>query len=357
MGIALLRSFASRSQRPWALHGRHVQSLGASPVSRRRAAGASTSRSHRLAVLAVGLGLVSAGGPVQAASTASRSGSTPSRRWVTSTSTSDSSASPATAGASSFTSPGTQDASGRLARERRGVTFEYIWYERRPDLLVVRDAHSLYMETFTELGVVGSRCSVERLLLLVVPSVRARRLRFAATGTWRVLRMGRSCDLRLALGDGRCNADGHSSPGQPGSSPPNAESAAHSEGEHVWCSWSVGVLLSVLAVWSLVGNQALFAGREALARKDWVAAREHARRAQTLLFWSAEPAVVLGDADAGLGERAGALGAYRKADCDGSAELGRLASRRAGGARQANGWRRIGACAMLNPREEGLPGE
>ncbi|HEU5010608.1 MAG TPA: O-antigen ligase family protein, partial [Gaiellaceae bacterium] len=34
-------------------------------------------------------------------------------------------------------------------------TYEYIWYEQRPDLLVVRDAHSLYMETFAELGVVG----------------------------------------------------------------------------------------------------------------------------------------------------------------------------------------------------------
>ncbi len=38
--------------------------------------------------------------------------------------------------------------------------------------------------------------------------------------------------------------------------------------------------LSVLAVWSLVGNQALFAGREAVARKDWSEARDHAVRAQ-----------------------------------------------------------------------------
>jgi hypothetical protein len=119
---------------------------------------------------------------------------------------------------------------------------------------------------------------------------------------------------------------------------------------------SGGVLLSVLAVWSLVGNQALFAGREALARKDWVAAREHARRAQTLLFWSAEPAVVLGDADAGLGERGGALGAYREAvatDPQSWVAWLRLAQV-ARGPERAAAYRTV---RELNPLEEGLPGE
>jgi len=42
-------------------------------------------------------------------------------------------------------------------------------------------------------------------------------------------------------------------------------------------------VLSVVAVWSLVANQALFAGRDALARKEWVDARRDARRAHALL--------------------------------------------------------------------------
>jgi len=75
----------------------------------------------------------------------------------------------------------------------------------------------------------------------------------------------------------------------------------------------VGATLSVLAVWSLVGNQALFAGRDAIARKDWSEARSDARRARALLFWSREPEFVLGDAAAGLGDREGALRAYRDA--------------------------------------------
>ena len=50
-----------------------------------------------------------------------------------------------------------------------------------------------------------------------------------------------------------------------------------------------------------------------MARNDWIEAREHARRAQALLFWSQEPDLVLGDAAAGLGDREGALRAYRDA--------------------------------------------
>ena len=75
----------------------------------------------------------------------------------------------------------------------------------------------------------------------------------------------------------------------------------------------IGAALSVAAVVSLVGNQALFAGKEAVARKDWVEARHHADRAQALLPWSYEPYLVLGDAAAGLGSRTDAIRSYRDA--------------------------------------------
>jgi hypothetical protein len=117
---------------------------------------------------------------------------------------------------------------------------------------------------------------------------------------------------------------------------------------------SVG--LSVCAVWSLVGNQALFAGRDALARKDWVEAREHGRRAQRLLFWSAEPALVLGDAAAGLGDRGEALREYRDAVAtDPHSWVAWLrVAQVARGPERAEAFRRV---RQLNPREEGLPGE
>jgi tetratricopeptide (TPR) repeat protein len=114
-------------------------------------------------------------------------------------------------------------------------------------------------------------------------------------------------------------------------------------------------VLSLLAVWTLVGNQALFAGREALARKDWSDAQDDARRAQALLIWSAEPDLVRGDAEAGLGDREGALRAYREAvstDPRNWVAWLRLAQV-ARGAESDAAYDRV---RELNPREEGLPG-
>ena len=119
---------------------------------------------------------------------------------------------------------------------------------------------------------------------------------------------------------------------------------------------SAGVLLSVFAIWSLVGTQALFAARDAVARKDWSAADEHGRRARALLFWSVEPDVVLGDAAAGSGDREGALHAYRDAvaaDPNNWVTWLRLAQV-ARGPERAAAYDRV---RQLNPREEGLPGE
>jgi tetratricopeptide (TPR) repeat protein len=114
--------------------------------------------------------------------------------------------------------------------------------------------------------------------------------------------------------------------------------------------------LSVLAVWSLVGNQALFAAREALVHKNWSEARDRARRAQELLVWSYEPELALGDAAAGLGDRESALRAYRDAvetDPRNWVAWLRLAQV-ASGSERASAYERVRA---LNPRAEGLPGE
>lgn len=114
--------------------------------------------------------------------------------------------------------------------------------------------------------------------------------------------------------------------------------------------------MSLAAVVSLVGNQALFAGREALARDDWSEARADAKRARSLLPWSYEPSVVLGDAYAGLGDREAALRAYR----DAVARDGRKWAAWLRLAQVARGDERRDAYARvrkLNPREGALPGE
>jgi O-antigen ligase len=234
-------------------------------------------------------------------------------------------------------------------------TYEYIWYENRPDLLVVRDAHSLYMETFAELGMVGLALLVAALAVLVAGAIRARRMRFAGAAygvfvawsaavalDWHWEMVGVTLTALLAGAVGIVSAE-RGAPG-PLRSParPLLVTAC--------------VALSICAVWSLVGNQALFAGRDALARKDWVDAREHGRRAQKLLFWSAEPALVLGDAAAGLGDRREALREYRDAvvtDPNSWVAWLRVAQV-ARGLERAEAYRRV---RQLNPREEGLPGE
>jgi len=234
-------------------------------------------------------------------------------------------------------------------------TYEYIWYEQRPDQLVVRDAHSLYMETLAELGVVGLGVLVAALLVLLLGGARARRTRFAASGTAALLAWAAASAFdwnwevvgvtltALLAGSAALVASERRAPRPLGSG---------SRGALV----GVTVIVSLAAVWSLVGNQALFAAREALDRKDWVAARDDGRRAQALLPWSFEPALVLGDAAAGLGDRAGALHDYRKAvakDPQNWVAWLRVAQV-ARGSERREAYARV---RELNPREEGLPGE
>lgn len=234
-------------------------------------------------------------------------------------------------------------------------SFEYLWYERRPTSLVVRDGHSLYLETFAELGVVGLGLLGLALLLPFVAAYRARRSRFVAAGIGAFAAWITACALdwhwevvgvtmTALLAGGVCLIAADRGRPRPLETP----------GRFVLAS--TGVVLSLAAVVSLVGNQALFAGREALARKDWSEARDHADRARTLLVWSHEPYIVLGDAYAGLGNREAALDAYRDAvDTDSRNWVAwlRLAQVATDGERE----RAYARVRALNPREEALPGE
>jgi O-antigen ligase len=234
-------------------------------------------------------------------------------------------------------------------------TFEYIWYEQRPDLLVVRDGHSLYLETFAELGIVGLTLLGGALLVLVVGGVRGRRSRLVASGTaaflawaaasaidWHWEMVGATLTALLVGAAGLLASE-------------RRRVAAPSSGARLSLV-GVTATLSVFALWSLVGNQALFAARESIARKEWADARTHAERARDLLSWSYEPYIALGDAAAGAGDREAAVRAYRSAvakDPDNWVAWLRLAQVETG-AERAAAYDRV---HELNPREENLPGE
>lgn len=234
-------------------------------------------------------------------------------------------------------------------------TFEIVWYERRPSPQIVRDAHSLYAEIFDELGIVGLLLLGAALLVPILAAIRARRSRFvapalgaylawvAASGLdWHWEMVGLTTTAFLAGSVGLLASERRS------------REVMLSGSRLAVCG--VTATLSVLAVWSLVGNQALFAAREAQARKDWRDARRHALRARSLLSWSHEPDIVLGDAAAGLGDRERALRSYRGAvtkDPRNWIAWLRLAQVARGAERNA-AYDRV---RQLNPLEESLPGE
>ena len=234
-------------------------------------------------------------------------------------------------------------------------SFEYVWYERRPSLLVVRDAHSLYAESLGEIGIVGVLLLAGALVVPLVAAVRGRRRRLAAPAAgayvawvtaaaldWHWEMVGVTMTAFLAGAVALLAAER----GVPG---------------RLATPWRGGLIvgtvaLSLAATWSLVGNQALFGAREAVARHDWTEAREHGRRARALLFWSAEPDLALGDAAAGLGDRGEALRNYRDAvDADPQNWVAWLhLAQVAGGAERSAAYRRV---HELNPLEQGLPGQ
>jgi hypothetical protein len=234
-------------------------------------------------------------------------------------------------------------------------SYEYLWYERRESHGVIRDAHSLYAEVLSELGVVGFTLLCAALVVPLIAAFRARRTRFVAAGAgaylawvaasaldWHWEMVGVTITAFLAGGAALLASD--------------RRRPVPVVGKLRWIALSLAVGVTVLSIVSLVGNQALFAGREALARKEWAAAAGHGQRAQALLFWSYEPEIVLGDAAAGLGDREAALGAYRDAvatDPRNWVAWLRLAQA-ARGAERAAAFDKV---RELNPLEEGLPGE
>jgi hypothetical protein len=235
-------------------------------------------------------------------------------------------------------------------------SYEYLWYERRPSASIIRDAHSLYAEVFAELGFVGVVLLGLAVLVPLVGAVRARgnwivpasagayAAWVAHTGMdWHWEVVGVTVVALLIGGVSLLAAD--------------RGAVRPLTGLARWPLLAGSVVLTIVSLFILVGNQALFAGREALTRKDWSGAAKHARLSERLLPWSFEPQVVLGDAAARRGDRTRALAEYRRAVAADSRNwvvwlrLGQVAR----GMERRHAYVRV---RELNPREPGrLPGE
>jgi len=232
-------------------------------------------------------------------------------------------------------------------------SYESLWYLHRRDAYVIRDAHSLYAETFGELGVVGLTVLLLLLSLPLVAMLGARRshlvpvtaggyLAWAAHSSldWNWELVGVTMVAFLAGGAAFVSSE-------------RARTRLLPSAVRLPLA-CLGVVLTLAALVSLVGNQALFAGRNDVVRAKWTDALGNARKARTLLPWSYEPYVVYGDAAAGLGDRPGAITAYRRAldrAPDNWVVWLRLAEV-ARGQQSVRAYRRV---HQLNPLEQGLP--
>ncbi|MGN6379243.1 MAG: O-antigen ligase family protein [Gaiellales bacterium] len=191
-------------------------------------------------------------------------------------------------------------------------TYAQYWLAHRsqPDFVV--DAHSLYLETLGEEGLIG----LAALLLLLTPAlvgaVRLRRepcvpiaagayvaflVHAAVDWDWEVTAVttvGLVAGMAILVHARR------------------AGGMRLSTSVRVW--GAVGfVVIGTLAVLGLISNRALSDGNSALGRGDGRAALADARQARRFAPWSDLPEILAGRAQLRLGNRAAAIGAFRTA--------------------------------------------
>jgi tetratricopeptide (TPR) repeat protein len=189
-------------------------------------------------------------------------------------------------------------------------SYEQYWRQHRPSSLDVRDAHSLYLETLAELGLVGFALLVA-LLAAPLLALRSRRLPLvpAALGAYVAFLVHAGIDWdwempAITLAGFACGAA--------------ALVAARREGSLLtgrvrYAGAALLVGIGAFAAVTLVGNRALDSSASAAAAGNWSKAQAEARTARAWLPWSSEPWRLLGEASFGRGDFDAAARDYRHA--------------------------------------------
>ena len=188
--------------------------------------------------------------------------------------------------------------------------FEQYWNQHRPaPPETLKDAHSLYLQTLAETGIVGFLILAAALAapLGVFRRVREEPLAAAALAAYVAFLVEAAVDWDwqlsgVTLAALLCGG---------------ALLAAARSGEPVGrlrlLPAGLGAVVAVLALGGLVGNLSLNASAKAANAGKWSRAAADARRARFFAPWSAQPWERLGDAQLGLGERPQALASFRTA--------------------------------------------
>jgi hypothetical protein len=210
-------------------------------------------------------------------------------------------------------------------------TFERVWLAERPLLLLARDAHSLFLETLGELGIVGLALLAGLLAVPLAAAVAARAgpMVPAAGGAYAAFLAGAAVDWHwelpaVGLAGLACGAA--------------LLLAARRDdlevgGRARWSLLAAAAVLAAAAFVGLAGQSAVAEGEEAVREGRDEAAERLAARAQRLAPWSPDPWRVEGIARQSQGREAAARESFRRAlDRDeGDPELWRLLAGASGG--------------------------
>jgi O-antigen ligase len=188
-------------------------------------------------------------------------------------------------------------------------SYEGVYLLHRQTSGKVRDAHSLYVETLAELGIVGLALLVLALLVPVVGAVRARRhpLVPIAFGAYVALLVHAGVDwdwevTAVTLAGLLCGAA--------------IVLAARGEGERQSARFAVatrvGLLALIVAICvvsfvGLIGNTAIASSQQAIVDGRWARAASQAERAIRWAPWSPQGRQYLGEAQFALGHHSSGL--------------------------------------------------
>ena len=191
-------------------------------------------------------------------------------------------------------------------------TFERRWQAREDAPFKVRDAHSLYLETLAELGVVGLGLLVLMLLVPLVAGLTVRRQPYvpAAVAAFVAFAVHAGVDwdwelsgvtLTALLIAAVCIVSAR-------------RRGERTLGARLRLVGSGAVLVASLATMGIyLGNGALDRAQRAVSAGNYADAVEEARRAERLLPWSPWPLIARGDAQLAAGLPASAKESYREA--------------------------------------------
>jgi O-antigen ligase len=193
-------------------------------------------------------------------------------------------------------------------------TFEEAWLADRPQATTVRNAHSLYLETLADLGVIGLALLVAMLAVPFVAFARAygRPLVAGALAAYGAFLVHAAVDwdwqipavTLTALFAGAAIVVSARGSVEASSPLPSATR---------WCVAAAAVAVSALALVGLVGNTALGRSQDDAEAGRWSASAGEARRAASWAPWSAEPWRVLGEAQLAQRQLAAARGSLERA--------------------------------------------